>query len=89
MVGRVRTAAFSSAPSLEEGGREGWIARAASAGPHGPPWGTRTVTEGHEEPSEDVKPRKGRSEFVWTEDYLRGMLEAVGGGMAGDTCQGL
>lgn len=36
VVGRVRTAGFSSAPSREEGGWEGWLARAASAGPHGP-----------------------------------------------------
>lgn len=39
-----------------------------------------TITEGREEPSEDVKPRKERSESVQTEDYARGTPEAVGGG---------
>lgn len=39
-----------------------------------------TITEGHEEPSEDVKPRKERSESVWIEDDSRGTLEAAGGG---------
>lgn len=86
VVGGVRTAAFSCAPSLEEGGREGWIARAASEGPHGPYWAIRTIPKGREEPSGDVRPRKERSAFVWI-DYLRGTPEAVGGGTAGDTCQ--
>lgn len=61
----------------------GRVARATNAGPH---------KEGSQKPSEVLKPRRERNEFIYLEDFLRGTIEpGLERGKAGgrETCQDL